>query len=112
MDELDAMFGDAPGRGGIDVAPRSRAPLRNPSRSPWGNRAPPGQRAPPPPPGTEDAPNLEEMFDSGLEYKKREDGTFVPSSFSEGNSGVSLKDSMHPDLYAQLFPDGEPDQQG
>ena len=53
-----------------------------------------------------------QMPRSRLQYKKRQDGSIVPNSMSTGNGGVSLKESMHPDLYAQLFPDGEPDEDG
>lgn len=65
---------------------------------------------PPPPPSNDELPNLDEMFDSGVEYKTREDGSVVPAAFSAGNAGLSLKDSMHPELYAQLFPNGEPEE--
>jgi len=113
MDELDAMFG-GPSNGPPDAAafgdPRSDAfsdPRRRQGRSPFGNQ-------PPPPPANDyddDLPNLDEMFDSGVEYKTRDDGSVVPAAFSAGNTGLSLKESMHPELYAQLFPNGEPGEQ-
>uniref|UniRef100_A0A7S2BQ38 Uncharacterized protein n=1 Tax=Florenciella parvula TaxID=236787 RepID=A0A7S2BQ38_9STRA len=105
MDELDAMFG-GPSNGPPDAAAFSD-PRRRQGRSPFGNQ-------PPPPPANDyddDLPNLDEMFDSGVEYKTRDDGSVVPAAFSAGNTGLSLKESMHPELYAQLFPNGEPGEQ-